>query len=215
MFHAASIFLFIVPFLYALFKKDLSIKRILTITILSLIFVIYCGDLINWVVENSFFKGATSAKMVGYYDVSRNINGYLKVFIDISIVVLSYILLQKTKRNNAFTNSVFGIYLVLYILGINIGFFSRLAQFFVPFYYIILVEIIFASKYYGKVVFLAWCITLYTCVEQVYSYTKDNGDLNYGVTFRFYERYYPYHSIFDPVYEPARERFRGNEFNNR
>ena len=209
LFHAFAAFIFFVPLLVFVFRKPINIAT----TLIIMVLVVAAPTIIMPLILKVFsFNEAVERQFKFYSELEINLNGILKSLFD-AIPVLLVIIMQKSKKNvDPILISAANIYFVLILLSMTMAGASRLSNYFVFFFFMLAINTLFTDRKatisFFRIQFIV--IVLVLMVSKVFYYMRDMSKYNYRYPARFYNRYLPYHSIFDPQIDRTRESI----FNN-
>lgn len=120
-------------------------------------------------------------------------------------LMLIYLSNKKNVVRNKEIEAFICLYVIVSILGIFFIIFSRFNNYLLPIYILYLCNFIserrerFKKQSIFNMVFTGWILLAF-----IYPYLKSTEDVASGT--HFYNRWVPYHSVFDPLQVPERER---------
>lgn len=212
LFHSSGFILIFIPLLRVLFKNTtwkhlIIISFVLGILLSTLSIIPYLSELLS-------FNDLISVRLEIYMDNQVNITNIL--FYYLSILPILYLLYINEKNNVEF--AIVGIkeliisYVILMIFAAFYHtIFTRLADFFKPFYIIYVIESFYTYFKSNRGIFTTLFVKTSLFVVlffQSYYYWRDQSEYYPGA--RFYTLYYPYNSIFNPIIDQKREDFLSN-----
>ena len=208
-FHISAVICFLIPFLLKFCTKQWRFSRLIPILVvlgvLSFVYVQYLPSLLSFVF--TLLSSFNMDKMEIYTSMlgSNNVNGYILSIINVSIILFFAYAMRKNNLNSPIQN-----------LAMNMTFIFTAMNMIIP---------IMGSRWAGY-----FSILYYICIaDLLYSFRGKNGSLKlltylflYFITFTTirtqlapdpwapskiptYQRYIPYHSVFDKQKEPDRE----------
>lgn len=194
LFHDAALFYFIMPFFYPIINKEFTPKYALMISVFMLVFTnpIILSKLLFFLPEGRIdsFKEAYSTMEIG------SVLGIIRGVIDVLLVYYIIVVVRGKVSYKVYTG--LKMFFVLHIMGLVMPIFSsRVSNCFTLFYYISWVEFLYIMR--NKIVTSIYCV--FMCITFTRTYfldvtsqvvSKPSSDRYY-----FYERYYPYYSIFE------------------
>lgn len=200
MIHTSAIILFALPFM----KWKLTRKRFLGITIFMIL--LFGFNLLSFL-ERLNLPIQVLLKANSYLGSEINLYGVMmQSFLVIPSMIFLY-LRKKYNVNEHLFENIITAYIVLGILSMFIGGAYRFLNYLSIINIIFIVDslILFRKVSYrlNVRILINLAITL-LLVNQGYFYFRDTS--MYQKDTRFYNRYYPYHSIYDPVRELDREK---------
>lgn len=212
LFHISAILCFFAPFFYSVFRSKLAARQIFLIIVCSLVFSIMINVLAGALIEQAFINDTNAEKIENDSSVFLNIKGMIGSFIAVIPTLIIIFVLNKTNQSNKYTNSVLGIYLLLQVIGSNLLILNRFQNYFHIIVLALMVDTVFSNLHISRFrPILMASLTLYVMCR-CYLYIGDYSKSNYNKEAHYYDLYIPYHSIFDPEFEPVRETIATNQF---
>lgn len=202
--HLSALFLFFVPIIYNIFNNIDNKKAI------GLIFVVSLSSL--WILNYIFSQSILYFLMLG--GIARlestlesgglNVNGIL--FKVICLLPAFLLLYHFTSRKEQAKRITILLYIFVDFIGISFLPLQRLANYFLFFYLLLIVET-YAETIGKKQSSLYKLCIIFIIILRINYYSKelDNGFYKYNL-------YYPYHSVIDSKIENDREYYISNEF---
>lgn len=207
LFHASSIFLFFVPFIVVLFKRNIGSTNIL---IIGIIIALLSFSIVNLFIQYLPVNEVIIRRLDTYASLEFNLNGVIMGLFRLVPAFLAVYIIRKTGNKSELVASVINIYFILGILAFIVVGAYRLLNYFSIFYYIILVELIlyglkinFYHTLKGKIIKNVLFMLLFINIG--YYYVRDMSKYNYGNDARFYNLYVPYNSVLYPEVDLRRE----------
>lgn len=208
-FHPSALFLFFIPFLFKYLRKSLNFNTVLIITII--VFILSFFPVLSYLVK---LIGQTSieSRYNTYSSLDRNLNSYLMAIINITFsfcIVYAYKIRNKNDKNEIV---VLNIYLLLTILVFFIDYFYRFKNYVSIPFSIILIDMVAEFSYnnvkkYNLGKYLCYIGFAFIITNQIYYYNRDMSQYNFNRKARFYNIYYPYHSIWDKNNPDVKTKF--------
>ena len=209
-FHYSAMIMFIVPILYLV--KNISWKTTL-ITAIGLFLLLSAVDISPLLVKLLLGNDLLNLKFESYssLDDKSNYIGLITIIFPIILLMIVDKYQDKENEGSPFKNLMFLYVQLTVFTAFFPALFSRMSNFIVPFYVVfILVSIekfsfkidksIFSLRGLAVRLILFWFIFM-----RIYSLTKDTSDVMLGT--RYYNIFYPYYSVFNPVTDAQREQF--------
>ena len=209
-FHYSAMIMFIVPILYLV--KNISWKTTL-ITAIGLFLLLSAVDISPLLVKLLLGNDLLNLKFESYssLDDKSNYIGLITIIFPIILLMIVDKYQDKENEGSPFKNLMFLYVQLTVFTAFFPAMFSRMSNFIVPFYVVfILVSIekfsfkidksIFSLRGLAVRLILFWFIFM-----RIYSLTKDTSDVMLGT--RYYNIFYPYYSVFNPVTDAQREQF--------
>ena len=209
LFHAFAMFTFFVPLLVYLFRKPIKLHHMGIIAVVALV----APSLILEVILKIFNFNEYVARQLRYYtELEVNLNGLIRNVFDAVPILIIIMLQQKKKRIDPILIPAVNLYFVLIIMSITLAGSARLANYFVFFFYMAVINTFVSHSEYKIQNYRAVLATVafFLVVSKGFYYIRDMSQYNNRYPARFYNIYLPYHSIFDPQIDRTRE----NIFNN-
>ncbi|WP_333662912.1 EpsG family protein [Chishuiella changwenlii] len=199
LFHSSAIILIFLPFLY----NKLNFKIILGI-IITIIFLLNI-DLMK-VFSISYIPEQIRDRANIYLEMKPNFNGSIMQFLKILPTILIYFISKISRTKEHFLEKHIPLFILIGVLSMFFGGVNRFQNYLVIINLIYIVDIFIyilknESRFYSKI-FPILSITLLLSIN-FYNYYRDLSQ--YGASIRFYNFYYPYHTIFNPEKELNRE----------
>lgn len=209
MFHAFASFTFLVPLLVYIFRKPINIW---TTAIVMVIVIAAPTLLISLIVKIFSFNEIVERQFKFYSELEININGIIKNLFDAVPIFLIILMQKKKERIDPILIPALNIYFVLILLTMTVAGAERLSNYFVFFFLMALINTFLSNDKYKIPSYRTQLIAIvfFMSISKVFYYMRDMTEYNYGYKASFYNRYFPYHSIFDPEIDRRRE----NIFNN-
>lgn len=211
-FHSSAIFLWILPLLRNL-RFNYFFYMLLILEILFFIGIQrYMEDIFSILFLTSRIEEKTN-QYLNNFDLSWKWKFYNLCLYSIFPFLL-FVFNKRNLRNAAFYESMLCIHIIIGIGLTFIPIFYRFADYTMPIYILFLTEYIQITAInshtqirFQKVLFMLSFII----IPFLIIYTTSSS--NFVADSKYYHRWYPYHSIFDPQKEPIRERMREIQFN--
>lgn len=206
--HYSAFFCLFLPF----FKKMrletnflFVLSAVSFISILGVVLVVNYIDLLVPILPKNLL-----GKIYGYFVNDYNGLGIMGMLFGLIFNVCTpLILIYLSKKRNVIRNSEIEPFICLYVivsvLGIFFIIFSRFNNYLLPIYILYLCNFIserrgcFKRQSALNIVFTGWVLLAF-----IYPYLKSTEDVASGT--HFYNGWVPYHSVFDPLQVPERER---------
>lgn len=209
-FHYSAMLMFIVPILYIV--KDISWKTTL-ITAIGLFLLLSVVDVSPLLIKLLLGNDLLNMKFESYssLDDKSNYIGLITIIFPIILLMIVDKYHDIENENIPFKNLMFLYVQLTVFTAFFPAMFSRMSNFILPFYVVfILVSIEKFNFKIDKSIFslrgLAVRLVLFWFVfMRIYSLTKDTSDVMIGT--RYYNIFYPYYSVFNPVTDVQREQF--------
>lgn len=195
-FHTSATFLLIVPLFYKLkFNKVFWVVLVLFVVLLILF-----QEKLNLIAL--YFGDTASGKISGYLSSdTTNLNGKIAAFLRFSLFPILFSYLYKIRQQQFKYANLIVLYVFVGIGSvINYVIFSRIGNYFMFFYIILLAEILPTLKL-AKYKYVAICTMIMYC--SIVSYAQ-------YIANNIYIRWYPYHSVITKDTDAAREQFWNN-----
>lgn len=203
LFHASAIFLFFLPFITKFLENNLSLFKVIFISIIVFLATFILSFIANLLDFNQFIQ----SKFFHYTSLESSTNELIKVIFQLFTIIAVMIVLKKKNISNKGMNFILNIYFMLTFASFNIVGTYRLMNYFTLFYLLIIIDLLFNYKFnttYIKTLILFSVFSLF--LNRGYYYTRDMSRYNNGLEARFYHTYIPYYSVFDPNVDMRRER---------
>lgn len=203
--HAFAMFTFIVPVLVYFFRKPIKLYHLLLIFVVLLTAPLFILDII---IKFSSLNKFILTQLEHYSKLDININGIIISLFNIVPILMVMFIQAKNPRSNKLFIPAVNLYFMMVLMSATLAGAQRLSNYFAIFYYFAVIEsLIFAYKNIKiKPYFiLGGLITFFLGVGIFYYYFMDYSKYYYGREAHFYNRYYPYHSIFEPEKDYRRE----------
>lgn len=236
-FHTVGFLLFLLPPLYSLiYKRGGSNSFIyILVTIIGIALVSEFTSIGS--TFNALGMVALSGKMTSYSEVgTANLyNGVLgMIYVVITRIIPLYLFLKFNRFNTRSQYTIVVLYFIFQGLGISLIFMHRVVELLnIPFYVVLVnsidchlinkgkvtneqfdsPQIIAVNSRYAK--YAVIILLTAVCYIKYSYYTYDRSSFNGGQSARFYHRYIPYYSVFDPQEDQRRENIYWSDFDNR
>lgn len=213
MFHASAVFLLILPFIYPFLSKSRGWKSYVLPLFLSLVVSYYISPLLEFV-NSTFFMGNS---MLSEKSDEVMQSGGLNIFgITMQLIYMFPIFLCMhifQKREDKSSLFILNMYFFVSVIGMIFLPLVRLSNYFSIIFLCIYSDVIAdreVLRKYRTIVKLSICILLFSRLS--YYCQGMFGAEGKSKDFKMYEKYIPYHSIFDKEYDTQREKAIENQF---
>lgn len=206
MFHASAVFLLILPFVYPLLAKLKGFKSYIILFGVALVSSFYITKILE-LLNNTFFAGNAfledKSKMVAQ---STGLNIFGTIVQLLSLLPLFFIInVYKNKKESS--KFILLMYLLVNIIGMIFLPLNRLSNYFSILFLCVFTNVItdkkIKFKYRSQVVGAIILLLGFKFQNYLGGMVTEKGK---SKEYKIYERYMPYHSIFDKEYEVRRER---------
>jgi hypothetical protein len=210
LFHYSAMLMLFIPFLFLI--KDISWKKTLIVA-LSLFAILSLFDISPLLIKLLFGNEQLNLKFDSYTSLDDKAN-----FVGLLTTIFPIVLLMHTNKEincekaNLKINNLMFLYVQLTIFTAFFpAMFNRMTNYLVPFYLILIVVSIEifnfkVDKYFlSKRALIARFVLIMFVFFKIYSFTKDTSDVMLGT--KYYNIFYPYYTVFNPVVDVKRERF--------
>ena len=206
MFHASAVFLFILPLVYPLFSKLKGYKSYVVLLGVSFVISYYITNILE-LLNNTVFVGNTflenKSEMVTQ-STGLNIFGVTSAIISLLPLFFSLYVYKNNKKSSKF---ILLTYLLVNIIGMIFLPLNRLSNYFsIPFLCVftnVITDNKIKSKYRIQVIGAVILLLGFRFQYYLGGMMAENGK---SKEYKIYDRYIPYHSIFDKEYDVRRER---------
>lgn len=212
MFHASAVFLLILPFVYPLFAKLKGFKSYIILFGVALVSSFYITNILE-LLNNTFFAGNAllddKSKMVAQ-STGLNIFGIIAQLLSLLPLFFIMYVYENKKESSKF---ILLMYLLVNIIGMVFLPLDRLSNYFsIPFLCVftnVITDKRIKFKYRSQVIGTVILLLGFRFQYYLDGMVSENGK---SKEYKVYDRYIPYHSIFDKEYEVRRERAIENQF---
>lgn len=212
MFHASAVFLLILPFVYPLFAKLKGFKSYIILFGVALVSSFYITNILE-LLNNTFFAGNAllddKSKMVAQ-STGLNIFGIIAQLLSLLPLFFIMYVYENKKESSKF---ILLMYLLVNIIGMFFLPLDRLSNYFsIPFLCVftnVITDKRIKFKYRSQVIGTVILLLGFRFQYYLDGMVSENGK---SKEYKVYDRYIPYHSIFDKEYEVRRERAIENQF---
>jgi hypothetical protein len=214
LFHAGAAVLFILPFLFRALSKPSSFKQFLYISIgvfvVSIMFETILGSLTDFLFSGNQLLENKSEDLSKSSNL--NIYGIIITIINSFCVFFTYWYLKKSFLSTPYSCFVVSMYLMTIILSMVFIPLSRLQNYFVIPFFFVFVDFLYDSIIVRKYKFLLrLSLILFLCSRLSFYVSDVKIDNPYVKPIKYYQFYYPYHSIINTGIEKERETFVENQ----
>lgn len=215
LFHASAIFLFAIPFIFSFLSKPSSFRQVLLITVMIIVVSYMFKSILGFFSDTIFSENQLLENKLEDLSSSTNLNifGILATIIGYFCVFFTYKYLKSSSLSTPYAHFVVSMYLMTVILSMVYIPLSRLQNYFVlPFLYIF-ADLLYDSRLirkYNLMLKLSLVLLLYSRFSYYVSDIKTENA--YLEQIKFYQLYYPYHSVLNPEIVSERELFIENQF---
>lgn len=205
MIHAFAVICFIFPFLIHLFRKPIKVYHLIFISLLLLVVPML---ILDFVIKFAGFNKFILVQMEHYTKLEVNINGIILTLFQVIPILIVMFIQAKNPNANKMLIPVVNLYFVFVLMSVTLAGAYRVSNYFIIFYYFAVLEcvlFIFSQANIRNYIAVGGSLVLLLMINIFYYYFKDVSQFYYGREAKFYNRYYPYHSIFDPQKDLRRE----------
>lgn len=214
-FHFSALILIPIPLIIKANTASFSIKQ--GTIALAIIFVLSLTPAIRSVLNAIDFSMVIS-RYETYSGLKSNFVGQIFPIIRSVFMLMLIVPIAKFRENKGFENGIINTYLLIVFIGILLQFFYRFENYLIiPFYVIIL------NNYYGykkfstskrlkmRSAYIVFLIGIsFILLNKTYYYVRDQSEFNYSNTAHYYNRYYPYSSVFEKKEDSRRNNIYWN-----
>lgn len=215
LFHAGAIFLFLIPFIFNFLSKPYSFKQIFFIFIFVIVVSFTFEAILGFITDTIFSGNQLLEKKSEDLSDSSNLNifGLIMTIIGYFCVCFTYRYLKLSTLSSSYAHFVTSMYLITIILSIVYIPLSRLQNYFVIPFLFVFTDLLYDTtivRKYNFLLKLSLYLLLYSRLSYYFSDVKSESSSIKPI--KFYQLYYPYHSIFNPEISKDRETFIENQF---
>lgn len=213
LFHASAVFLFVLPIIYPLLNKFNGIKAYVIVFTFSIVISRYVSNILDLLNSTLFAGNSLLEQKSEEVTMSSGLNVFGIIAKVLSLMPVIWNVYVKRHENQRECKFILLMYLLVSIIGMIYLPLVRLGNYFSILFICIFADTIASKKYLHRNQFMVFAV-VFILIGNRFSYYMQGMVSSSGVSkeFKMYERYIPYHSVFDKEYDSKRERAIENQF---
>ena len=213
LFHASAIFLLALPMIYPILSKSRGWKSYVVMLVISALAAYFITPVLTWINSNLFMGNTLLINKSNGVLQSGSLNIFGITVKLLSMVPIFFCMDVYRKEEDESAMFVLNIYFVVSILGMIFLPLVRMANYFSILFLFIFSDVILDKEVIRKYGFIV-SLSVFLLIYSRFSYYAQGMRSASGESkdFKMYQRYIPYHSIFDKEQDATREEAIRHQF---